>query len=275
MDDELYHYGVKGMKWGVRRTPAQLGHLVSTGAKKVGGKVSEISAKRKKKKQEEEETRPKTTKDIKKMSTAELQQYYNRLNLQRNILTTQQEISRLQPKKVSAGEKFINALKGTAKRTLVPAAESAGKQYIEKMLKESLGLNEKNSDSLKTLRDEVERLNLTNKKGLYEDQINKRNREREEAKKTSTESKKSNDSGSSSTQKQTSSQSSQTSQSSSKSNDHRDYVPNWTYYKDPDTIQVTDFTVETVNTGRDYSRNYLDTPVAGLLPPSSTELRRR
>ena len=24
--NELYHYGVKGMKWGVRRTPEQLGH---------------------------------------------------------------------------------------------------------------------------------------------------------------------------------------------------------------------------------------------------------
>ena len=31
-NDYLYHYGVKGMRWGVRRTAAQLGHLV----KKVG-----------------------------------------------------------------------------------------------------------------------------------------------------------------------------------------------------------------------------------------------
>ena len=26
--NELYHYGVKGMKWGVRRSPVQLGHDV-------------------------------------------------------------------------------------------------------------------------------------------------------------------------------------------------------------------------------------------------------
>ena len=25
-NNELYHHGIKGMKWGIRRTPAQLGH---------------------------------------------------------------------------------------------------------------------------------------------------------------------------------------------------------------------------------------------------------
>lgn len=29
--DELYHHGIKGQKWGIRRTPAQLGHKPYTG----------------------------------------------------------------------------------------------------------------------------------------------------------------------------------------------------------------------------------------------------
>ena len=35
---ELYHHGIKGMKWGVRRSPQQLGHPVSKKRKKSFGK---------------------------------------------------------------------------------------------------------------------------------------------------------------------------------------------------------------------------------------------
>lgn len=29
-ENELYHYGVKGMKWGVRRTQKQFGHKTAS-----------------------------------------------------------------------------------------------------------------------------------------------------------------------------------------------------------------------------------------------------
>ena len=35
-DYELYHHGIKGQKWGVRRTAAQLGHRVASAASKAG-----------------------------------------------------------------------------------------------------------------------------------------------------------------------------------------------------------------------------------------------
>jgi hypothetical protein len=60
-DNDLTHYGVLGMKWGVRRTPKQLGHK---------------PAKRKTKQKS-------SVKDVKRMSDDELRKAVNRLQLER------------------------------------------------------------------------------------------------------------------------------------------------------------------------------------------------
>jgi len=35
VSDYLLHYGIKGMKWGVRRTPQQLGHRIASRNKRI------------------------------------------------------------------------------------------------------------------------------------------------------------------------------------------------------------------------------------------------
>ena len=71
MSEELYHYGIKGMKWGVRRTPAQLGH--ATAGKKSGGE-SKVS------KPKEKRTPGKAFRSASSLSDDELQRRINRLN---------------------------------------------------------------------------------------------------------------------------------------------------------------------------------------------------
>lgn len=171
-DSELYHHGIKGMKWGIRRTREQLGYKTSPKKKKrspndesavtktvkkagkaIGTAASNANAKRKERKEEERRTKEARArneklknKPISDMTDEELRQKIARIQLEN-------QYKALNPKKVSAGEKFA---KTVLNDVIAPAAKNAGRQYLEKSLKKYLGLDEKQVDELSKLRKEAE-----------------------------------------------------------------------------------------------------------------------
>ena len=101
-DKTLAHYGVLGMKWGVRRTPAQLGHRT----KPRTAKRSRGSPKSKKVKTKSSSPPKKSAREL---SDDELKQAINRLELEKRY----KELSRsVNPPKSNEGRKFVeNVLK--------------------------------------------------------------------------------------------------------------------------------------------------------------------
>lgn len=136
MDSEvLYHHGILGMKWGIRRTPEQLGHRTSSGKKRTkktsdesAGLASRIKSKFSKKSKtaaktsnekktheelsvEEKKTAVLKTRSAKVLydnaslfTTQELRTAYERLKLE-------QDIKNLTPKEVNKGEQYVSKLK--------------------------------------------------------------------------------------------------------------------------------------------------------------------
>jgi hypothetical protein len=105
-NNELYHHGIKGMKWGVRRTDAQLGHdtgkidlqktkkkvdaagTIVTESQNINKKVS--SKKQRKMQKQQVQT-------AKAMTDKELRERVNRLNME-------QQYARLSTEQMNAGK---------------------------------------------------------------------------------------------------------------------------------------------------------------------------
>lgn len=105
----IEHHGIKGQRWGIRRTLAQLGHLAKTGYKKTTSSLKEASDKRKKKIAEKKEAAAAAKpKSLQEMSDAEIRKCIDRMQLEKQYKGLYRE---LHPKQIAAGEKFMKSAK--------------------------------------------------------------------------------------------------------------------------------------------------------------------
>ena len=149
--DYIYHYGIKGMKWGIRRTAEELGHKIkskfsrkkktssdesggSSGSSKIKGSVTVKGTKKnpsttrtsdgssteeRKKKVLESRSAKELYENADLFTTKELQDAYNRLVLEKNI-------KNLTPKQVSKGQQMIDKYVNTAE-TIAKVLNSTNK----------------------------------------------------------------------------------------------------------------------------------------------------
>lgn len=122
-NNELMHYGVPGMKWGVKRTPAQLGRKKTSSSKSLFEKKKSKPKPKAKSESSKKETAPKK-KSVKEMSDEELNAAISRLQLE-------QRYKELSPQKVSMGKKIAKTILNDV---VVPAATDVGRQMVKSTL---------------------------------------------------------------------------------------------------------------------------------------------
>lgn len=136
-DCQIFHAGVKGMKWGQRLYQNKDGSLTALGRLRYGkgsgkrkastakAKTTKVDSKKAIEQKKKEILKSRSAKELYKnadlFSTQELQTAYNRLQLERNILS-------LSPKEVSKGEQFVSKAIKVGK-TLNEIADTGIKGY--------------------------------------------------------------------------------------------------------------------------------------------------
>lgn len=98
MDNELYHYGVLGMKWGVRRSRRKSSYISKKKRKKAAS-TKNMSA-------DAKELARLKKKSVSQMSNAELRKYNERAQLE-------QQYAKLNPSDIKRGIAIVGTVAGT------------------------------------------------------------------------------------------------------------------------------------------------------------------
>lgn len=189
-NNELTHWGIKGMRWGVRRYQNDDGSLTAAGKKRYASemktlkekerslkkrqaakdKFDNLNAKRKALNEWEDEldgkrvpSKPTHKKTASEMTMEELWERTSRMQAEANYYNAQKNLAAATPKKISTGQRFVNSLMNDV---VAPAAKNVGKSWLENTLKDKLGLNDKDKkEAKKTIEDLTKEFKLkTDKK---------------------------------------------------------------------------------------------------------------
>lgn len=120
--NELYHYGVLGMKWGVRRTPAQLARARGQSNSSANDKVKA--------------ERKEAVKNRRNLSTEDIQKRVERLKLEKQLKDLTNE-------DISPGRKMASdILKSAGTKTLATVAAGATAYAVKVALTKNFDIKE-------------------------------------------------------------------------------------------------------------------------------------
>lgn len=167
----LYHHGIKGQKWGVRRYQNKDGTLTAAGKKreqKMNDKLKSANKELKKLRAENEslkKTSSTTSNSINELSDDELRKRINRLNMEKQYAEMYNQVH---PRKPNPGKEFAVRM---LRETVVPSLLNVGRSALEKSLKKAMGLEDK-PDEGRALDLAIKKLDYANKMLDYENKKN-------------------------------------------------------------------------------------------------------